>query len=170
MQSMLHHPQPHLGDGAHRYSHESHFMLQADINQQADEYEEILKKSRAKMEAASRELADWELQTARARNEGTFFKGLFKADVLQQSSDGSGGPFEEDLANEVDLLPAQLWIAPDLQEWHAEQCFRAPKSAGMPLWSFQTSKLESLEGLVHGDAARVCVFAAAACCMASQAN
>ena len=83
-------------------------MLQADINQQADEYEEILKKSRAKMEAASRELADWELQTARARNEGTFFKGLFKADVLQQSSDGSGGPFEQDLANEVDLLPVQL--------------------------------------------------------------
>ena len=107
-------------------------MLQADINQQADEYEEILKKSRAKMEAASRELADWELQTARARNEGTFFKGLFKADVLQQSSDGSGTPFEQDLANEVDPLPVQLPISPDPQEWRAEQCFRAPKSAGMP--------------------------------------
>lgn len=34
------------------------------------------------------------METARARNEGTFFKGLFKADVLQQSAwtkDGEAG-------------------------------------------------------------------------------
>ena len=44
----------------------------------------MLRASRARAEAYSRDLADWEVQTARARNEGTFFKGLFKADVLQR--------------------------------------------------------------------------------------
>lgn len=62
--------------------------LQADVNQSADELEEMLRQSRAKMEAHARDLADWEVQTARARNEGTFFKGLFKADVLQQAPMG----------------------------------------------------------------------------------
>ncbi len=100
---------------------QSHVILQADINQQADEYEEILRKNRAKMEAASRELAEWELQTARARNEGTFFKGLFKADVLQQSLDGSGAPLKQGLASEASLLPLQLHAAPDLPNWRAEQ-------------------------------------------------
>lgn len=56
------------------------------------------------MEAASRELADWELQTAHARNEGTFFKGLFKADILQQPSDESRGAYEGEPAKEVPAL------------------------------------------------------------------
>ncbi len=62
--------------------------MQADINKSADEYEEVLRASRARAEAYSRKLADWEVQTARARNEGTFFKGLFKADVLQRPEEG----------------------------------------------------------------------------------
>ncbi len=77
--------------------------MQADINQEADQFEEILRKNRAKMEAASRELADWELQTARARNEGTFFKGLFKADILQQPCDESRAAHQEELSAEVHL-------------------------------------------------------------------
>ena len=77
--------------------------LQADINQQADEYEEVLRRSRAKMEAASQELRDWELQTARARNEGTFFKGLFKADVLQPPSDESRATYEQEPLPEVHI-------------------------------------------------------------------
>lgn len=60
---------------------------QADINKSADDYEEILRASRARAEAYTRELADWEAQTAKARNEGTFFKGLFKADILQRPGD-----------------------------------------------------------------------------------
>ncbi|EIE19611.1 hypothetical protein COCSUDRAFT_67718 [Coccomyxa subellipsoidea C-169] len=59
----------------------------ADINKSADDYEEILRASRARAEAYTRELADWEAQTAKARNEGTFFKGLFKADILQRPGD-----------------------------------------------------------------------------------
>ena len=78
--------------------------LQADINQQADEYEEVLRRSRAKMEAASQELRDWELQTARARNEGTFFKGLFKADVLQPPSDESRATYEQEPLPEVRII------------------------------------------------------------------
>ena len=78
--------------------------LQADINQQADEYEKVLRQSRAKMEAASQELRDWELQTARARNEGTFFKGLFKADVLQPPSDESRATYEQEPLPEVRII------------------------------------------------------------------
>ena len=88
--------------GAHAGSStEASTALQADINQQADEYEAVLRRSRAKMEAASRELRDWELQTARARNEGTFFKGLFKADVLQPPSEESRAAREQEPAPEV---------------------------------------------------------------------
>ncbi len=61
----------------------THLHAQADINQSADELEEMLRASRAKMEAKAHDLADWEVETARLRNEGTFFKGLFKADVAQ---------------------------------------------------------------------------------------
>ena len=82
--------------------------VQADINQEADQFEEILRKNRAKMEAASRELADWELQTARARNEGTFFKGLFKADILQQPSDESRAAREPESSAEVHLSTLQV--------------------------------------------------------------
>ena len=81
--------------------------IQADINQEADQFEEILRKNRAKMEAASRELADWELQTARARNEGTFFKGLFKADILQQPSDESRAAHKPEPSAEVHLPTLQ---------------------------------------------------------------
>ena len=81
--------------------------FQADINQEADQFEEVLRQNRAKMEAASRELADWELQTARARNEGTFFKGLFKADILQQPSAESRAPHQPELPAEVLLLTLQ---------------------------------------------------------------
>ena len=80
--------------------------VQADINQEADQFEEVLRRNRARMEAASRELADWELQTARARNEGTFFKGLFKADILQPPSDESGASPEPEPSAEVH--PAHL--------------------------------------------------------------
>ena len=62
------------------------------------------------MEAASRELRDWELQTARARNEGTFFKGLFKADVLQPSSDESRAAYEREPLQEVGILAPQMLI------------------------------------------------------------
>ena len=48
----------------------------------------MLRQSRARAEAYSAELAAWEADTARARNEGTFFKGLFKADVLQGDREG----------------------------------------------------------------------------------
>ena len=84
---------------------EAYVHSQADINQEADQFEEILRQNRVKMEAASRELADWELETARARNEGTFFKGLFKADILQQPSDESRAPAHLDLPAEVHFPP-----------------------------------------------------------------
>lgn len=83
--------------------------LQADINQEADQFEEILRKNRAKMEAASRELADWELQTARARNEGTFFKGLFKADILQQPPSESQAPYEREPSALVHSALLHVW-------------------------------------------------------------
>ncbi|CAL8471264.1 g10806 [Coccomyxa elongata] len=75
----------------------------ADINKSADEYEEVLRASRARAEAYSRELADWEVQTARARNEGTFFKGLFKADVLQRPEGGAGNA-----SSQPSTSPAQV--------------------------------------------------------------
>lgn len=53
--------------------------------------EEVLRASRARAEAYSADLAAWEVDTARARNEGTFFKGLFKADVLQPEGTPRGG-------------------------------------------------------------------------------
>lgn len=94
--SSLHQPAPVVSPGADVRS-------QADINQEADQFEEVLRKNRAKMEAASRELADWELETARARNEGTFFKGLFKADILQQPSAESRAPHQPELSAEVHM-------------------------------------------------------------------
>ncbi len=86
--------------------------FQADINQEADQFEEILRQNRAKMEAASRELADWELETARARNEGTFFKGLFKADILQQPSDESRAPAQLEFPAEVHFQPGSIITSP----------------------------------------------------------
>jgi len=62
------------------------------------------------MEAASRELADWELQTARARNEGTFFKGLFKADILQQPSNESQAPYKRESSAQVRPALLHLWL------------------------------------------------------------
>jgi hypothetical protein len=76
---------------------------QADINKSADDYEEILRQSRARAEAYSRELAEWEAQTARARNEGTFFKGLFKADVLQRPGGQPGSSPPEPSSSQVSL-------------------------------------------------------------------
>ncbi|KAK9918942.1 hypothetical protein WJX75_008235 [Coccomyxa subellipsoidea] len=73
----------------------------ADINKSADDYEEILRQSRARAEAYSRELADWEAQTARARNEGTFFKGLFKADVLQRPGGQPGSSPPEPSSSQI---------------------------------------------------------------------
>lgn len=83
--------------------------MQADINKSADEYEEVLRASRARAEAYSRKLADWEVQTARARNEGTFFKGLFKADVLQRPEEGGAGNASSQLStSQVGGLTGQL--------------------------------------------------------------
>jgi len=77
---------------------------QADVNKAADDFEEILRESRAEMENRKRDFEAWEAKVEKSRNQGTFFKGLYghKREKSRQSGGGgvaassSGGGMTED--------------------------------------------------------------------------
>lgn len=52
----------------------------ADINKEADEFEEQLKRSREELEARNKEFMDWEDGVAASRSEGQFFKSMYQSD------------------------------------------------------------------------------------------
>ncbi|GAB4818398.1 hypothetical protein N2152v2_005444 [Parachlorella kessleri] len=52
----------------------------ADINKEADEFEEELRKSREALKAEEQQFAQWEQDMAVARSQGQFFQSLYQAD------------------------------------------------------------------------------------------
>jgi hypothetical protein len=64
----------------------------ADINREADEFEEQLRRSREEAEARERELEAWEQDVAATRSEGQFFQSLY-----QTKSDKPVGQTSEEL-------------------------------------------------------------------------
>ena len=52
----------------------------ADIYKEADKFERKLKKSREELESRNNDLSAWEQDLADSRNEGQFFKSLYRAD------------------------------------------------------------------------------------------
>lgn len=57
----------------------------ADIYKEADKFERKLKKSREELESRNNDLSAWEQDLADSRNEGQFFKSLYKADNEKDS-------------------------------------------------------------------------------------
>jgi hypothetical protein len=53
----------------------------ADINREADEFEEQLRRSREAAAASEREFESWEAGVAASRSEGQFFKTLYQRDA-----------------------------------------------------------------------------------------
>lgn len=61
----------------------------ADINREADEFAEQLRRSREEQEAKDREFAAWEDDVAASRSEGQFFKSLYQSDKKRPVGDSS---------------------------------------------------------------------------------
>ena len=61
----------------------------ADINKEADEFEEQLKKSREEQAALDEEFSMWETDMAASRSEGQFFKNLYQTDKKKPVGESS---------------------------------------------------------------------------------
>lgn len=59
----------------------------ADINREADKFERKLKRSREEQQAGDREFNSWEKDVQESRNEGTFFKSLYKSEGVNDDRD-----------------------------------------------------------------------------------
>ncbi|KAK9826867.1 hypothetical protein WJX81_001945 [Elliptochloris bilobata] len=66
----------------------------ADINREADDFEEQLRAARERLEADQAEFSAWERKTARERSAGHFFQSLYRSDSPAPA--GSGSPSDEE--------------------------------------------------------------------------
>lgn len=83
----------------------------ADINREADEFAEKLRKSREEREAAEREQEQWEDEVAVSRSQGQFFQSLYQtkkkrpvgmsAEQLQERADKVKQPAKSELTSWV---------------------------------------------------------------------
>lgn len=83
----------------------------ADINREADEFEEQLRRSREERQAAERELEQWEDDVAVARSQGQFFQSLYQtqkkrpvglsSEQLQERASKVAAPARSELGSRI---------------------------------------------------------------------
>ena len=61
----------------------------ADINKEADEFEEQLRRSKEEQAAQDAEFNAWEVDSAASRSEGQFFKNLYQTDAKRPAGETS---------------------------------------------------------------------------------
>lgn len=61
----------------------------ADLNKEADDFEEQLRRSREELEARETELVQWENDVAVSRSQGQFFQSLYQADKKRPVGESS---------------------------------------------------------------------------------